>query len=69
MVESRCDAVSIGLAYLFPALSDAGASLASPLIRFHIPLIKPGVQFSRTRLSDKAFLICCFTRSPTNDCR
>jgi hypothetical protein len=42
------------LAYLVPALSVAGASLASPLIRFHIPLIKPGVRFSRTRLSDKA---------------
>jgi hypothetical protein len=68
-VESRCDAVSIGLAYLFPALSVAGASLASPLIRFHIPLIKPGVRFSRTRLSDKAVIIFCFTRSPTNSCR
>jgi hypothetical protein len=43
-VESRCDAVSIGLAYLFPALSVAGASLASPLIRFHIPLIKPDLR-------------------------
>jgi hypothetical protein len=29
-VESRCDAVVIGLAYLLPALSVAGASLASP---------------------------------------
>jgi hypothetical protein len=29
-VESRCDAVVIGLAYLFPALSVAGASLAAP---------------------------------------
>ena len=46
----------IGLAYLFPALSVAGASLASPWLRFHIPLIKPGVRFSRTRLSDKAVL-------------
>jgi hypothetical protein len=27
-----------------PALSFAGASLASPLIRFHIPLIKPDVR-------------------------
>jgi hypothetical protein len=36
------------------------------MLRFHIPLIKPGGRFSRTRLSDKAFvLICCFTRSPT----
>jgi hypothetical protein len=32
------------LAYLLPALSFAGASLASPLIRFHIPLIKPDVR-------------------------
>jgi hypothetical protein len=23
------------------------------MLRFHIPLIKPGVRFSRTRLSDK----------------
>jgi hypothetical protein len=53
-VESRCDAVSIGLAYLFPALSVTGVSLALPLIRFHIPLIKLGVRFSRTQLSDKA---------------
>jgi hypothetical protein len=53
-VESRCGAVVLGLAYRFPALSVAGASLASPWLRFHIPLIKPGVRFSRTRLSDKA---------------
>ncbi len=68
-VESRCGAVVLGLAYLLPALSVAGASLASPWLRFHIPLIKPGVRFSRTRLSDKAVLICCFTRSPTNNRR
>ena len=37
------------------------------MLRFHIPLIKPGVRFSRTRLSDKAVLIFCITRSPTND--
>ena len=30
VVESRCGAVVLGLAYLFPALSVAGASLASP---------------------------------------
>ena len=30
IVESRCDAVVIGSAYLLPALSVAGASLASP---------------------------------------
>ena len=59
----------LGLAYLLPALSVAGASLASPWLRFHIPLIKPGVRFSRTGLSDKAVLIFCITRSPTNSCR
>jgi hypothetical protein len=42
------------LAYRVPALSVAGASLASPWLRFHIPLIKPGGPFSGTRLSDKA---------------
>jgi hypothetical protein len=61
--------VVLGSAYLCPALSVAGASLALPSLRFHTPLIKLGVQFSRTRLSDKAILIFCFTRSPTNDCR
>jgi hypothetical protein len=29
----------LGAAYLLPALSSAGASLASPRFRFHIPLI------------------------------
>ena len=59
----------LGLAYLLPALSVAGASLASPWLRFHTPLIKPGVPFSRTGLSDKAVLIFCFTPSPTNSRR
>jgi hypothetical protein len=36
--------VVIGSAYLFPALSVTGASLASPWLRFHIPLIKPDVR-------------------------
>ena len=44
----------LGSAYRFPALSVAGVSLASPWLRFHIPLIKPGGPFSGTRLSDKA---------------
>ena len=48
--------MALGLAYRFPALSVAGASLASPWLRFHIPLIKPGGPFSGTRLSDKALL-------------
>ncbi|MDO8463871.1 MAG: hypothetical protein Q7S46_01270 [Gallionella sp.] len=43
LVESRCGAVGVGLAFLLPALSTAGALLASPCLRFHIPLIEPGV--------------------------
>jgi hypothetical protein len=54
VVESRCGAVDLGSAYRVPALSVAGVSLASPWLRFHIPLIKPGGPFSGTRLSDKA---------------
>jgi hypothetical protein len=30
MVESRCGAVTVGWAYLFPPLSSGGASLAQP---------------------------------------
>ena len=43
----------VGAAYLFPALSSAGASLASPCFRFHIPLIEPDGRISRVRLSEK----------------
>ena len=43
-VESRCGAVAVGWAYLFPPLSFGGASLAQPWLRFHIPLIEPDVQ-------------------------
>ena len=39
----------LGAAYLLPALSSAGASLASPCFRFHIPLIEP----------DARKLCCC----------
>ena len=53
MVESRCGAVAVGWAYLFPPLSSGGASLAQPWLRFHIPLIEPDMQISRIRLSDK----------------
>jgi hypothetical protein len=52
-VESRCGAVGLGAAYLLPALSSAGASIASPCFRFHIPLIEPDVRISRFRLSEK----------------
>ena len=53
MVESRCGAVAVGSAYLFPPLSLGGASLAEPWLRFHTPLIEPDMQISRIRLSDK----------------
>ncbi len=43
----------LGAAYLLPTLSFAGASLASPCFRFHIPLIEPDVRISRIRLSEK----------------
>ena len=47
----------VGAAYLLPALSLAGASLASPCFRFHIPLIEPDVQIYRIRLSEKTHAI------------
>ena len=53
MVESRCGAVTVGSACLFPSLSSDGAQVAWPYPRFHIPLIEPDVQFSCIRLSDK----------------
>jgi hypothetical protein len=43
----------LGAAYRLPALSAAGASIASPCFRFHIPLIEPDVRISRFRLSEK----------------
>ncbi len=43
----------LGAAYLFPALSSAGASLAAPCFRFHIPLIEPDRPVSGIRLSEK----------------
>jgi hypothetical protein len=44
----------VGAAYRLPALSSAGASLASPCCRFHIPLIEPDGRISRVRLAEKA---------------
>ncbi len=41
------------MAYLFPALSFAGVSLAIPCSVSTLPLIEPDVRFSRIRLSDK----------------
>jgi hypothetical protein len=43
----------VDAAYLLPALSMAGASLASPCFRFHIPLIEPDRPISGIRLSEK----------------
>jgi hypothetical protein len=45
-----------GAAYLLPALSLAGASLASPCFRFHIPLIEPDRPISGIQLSEKVSL-------------
>src|ERR1019366_7263921 len=53
LVESRCGAVALGRTYLLPPLSSGGASMVSPWLRFHIPLIEPDMQISRIRLSDK----------------
>jgi hypothetical protein len=50
----------VGAAYRLPALSSAGASLASPCFRFHIPLIEPDGRISRFRLSEKGSR--CLTR-------
>ena len=45
--------MGLGAAYLLPALSSAGASIAAPCFRFHIPLIEPDGRISRVRLSEK----------------
>jgi hypothetical protein len=45
--------VGLGAAYLLPALSSAGASIAAPYFRFHIPLIEPDGPVSGIRLSEK----------------
>ena len=44
-------------AYLLPALSSGGASIATPCFRFHTPLIEPDVRICRIRLSEKAHAI------------
>src|SRR3954454_15849938 len=53
MVESRCGAVAVGRACLFPPLSSGGALVARPWLRFHTPLIERRRRVSRTALSDK----------------
>jgi hypothetical protein len=50
-VEMWCG--GLGAAYLLPPLSVAGASIASPCFRFHIPLIESDVRIFRFRLSEK----------------
>jgi hypothetical protein len=47
----------LGGAYLLPALSSVGASLAPPCFRFHTPLIEPDVRICRIRLSEKTHAI------------
>jgi hypothetical protein len=47
----------LGGTYRLPALSFAGASLASPCFRFHTPLIEPDVRICRIRLSEKTHAI------------
>ena len=47
----------LGGAYLLPALSSAGASLAPPCFRFHTPLVEPDVRICRIRLSEKTHAI------------
>ena len=52
----------VGAAYLCPALSSAGASLASPCFRFHIPHHRTGwADFPLPALGER------FTMSPTGD--
>jgi hypothetical protein len=43
VVESECDAVALGRTDLLPPLSSGGALVARPWLRFHIPLIEPGL--------------------------
>jgi hypothetical protein len=57
----------LGVSVSGPSVCPCLTSLA--MLRFHIPLIKPSVRFSCDGLSDKAVLIFCFTRLPTNNCR
>ena len=47
-VESRCGAVALGRTYLLPPLSSGGALVVQPWLRFHIPLIEPDMQISRS---------------------
>src|ERR1700730_8066035 len=60
VIESRCGAVSLGRSYLFPPLSAGGALVVRPWLRFHIPLIEPGLaDFPHPALGQD------FTPSPT----
>jgi hypothetical protein len=54
-------------ACLLPALSDAGARVAAPSLRFHIPLVEPNVRYLRIRLSDRSS--CSRPREVAGQCR
>jgi hypothetical protein len=43
LVESECGAVVLGWTDLLPPLSSGGALVVQPCLRFHIPLIEPGL--------------------------
>src|SRR5260370_2888916 len=69
IVESRCGAVVLGLAYRFPALSVAGASLASPCSVSTSRSSNRAGGFPAPGFRTRLYFICFFTRSPTNSCR
>jgi hypothetical protein len=52
----------LGLAYLFPALSSAGASFIRTILRFHIPLVEPDMQSSRIRLPEETSRVRSLSR-------
>jgi hypothetical protein len=68
-VESRCGAVVLGWAYLCPALSVAGASLALPCSVSTPRSSNRAGGFPAPGFRTRLYYIYCFTRSPTNDCR
>jgi len=59
----------LGSAYRFPALSFAGASLAPPCSVSTPRSSNRAGGFPAPGFRTRLYLICCFTRSPTNDCR
>jgi len=59
----------LGSAYRFPALSCAGASLAPPCSVSTPRSSNRAGGFPAPGFRTRLYFICCFTRSPTNDCR